>query len=337
MNLQLPETATARGRLRGGTVGICGMRSCIEWALARLGAAIAVVVVSLGAAASDAHAQSLEPRTYANTPVGLNFLIGGYGYMHYLVDPSVALKDGDAKTHSALLAYIRSLDLWGKSGQIGVVLPYGWLSASGTIAATGERRTREVSGFGDPVLRVSVNLYGAPALSLEEYAHYQQDTIVGVSLLMTAPLGQYNPDKLANIGANRWSFKPEIGISKALGRLTLEAATGVTFFTKNDEFFGGTTREQDPIYSVQGHLIYNFRSGIWAALDTTFYTGGRTTIDDVKRDDLQRNLRLGVTVALPVNRRNSIKLYWSTGVYTRTGSEIDLAGVVWQYRWGGSL
>lgn len=314
------------------------MPSCVESVLARwLGAAIAVVVVSLGAAASDAHAQSLEPRTYANAPVGLNFLIGGYGYTHYMADPSVALKDGDAKLHAAFLAYVRSLDLWGKSGKIDVLVPFGWLSASGTVADTGERREREVWGLDDPALRVSVNLYGAPALSLEEFAHYQQDTIVGASLLIRAPLGQYNPDRLANIGANRWSFKPEVGISKALGRWTLEAAAGVTVFTKNDKFFGGTTREQDPIYSVQGHVIYNFRSGIWAALDTTFYTGGRTTIDDVKRDDLQRNLRLGVTVALPVNRRNSIKLYWSTGVYTRTGSEIDLAGVAWQYRWGGGL
>ncbi|MGH7410213.1 MAG: transporter [Candidatus Methylomirabilis sp.] len=246
-------------------------------------------------------------------------------------------KDADSTIHSALLGYVRSLDLWGKSGQIAVWLPYSWLSASGTIAATGERRTREVSGLGDPALRVSVNLYGAPALSLEEFAHYQQDTIVGVTLVMTAPLGQYDPDKLANIGANRWSVKPEVGISKALGRWTLEAAAAVTFYTTNDEFLGGTTREQDPIYSVQGHVIYNFRSGIWAALNTTFYTGGRTTIDDVKGDDLQRNLRLGLTVALPVNRRNSIKLNWSTGVYTRTGSEFDLVGVTWVYQWGGGL
>jgi len=104
-----------------------------------------------------------------------------------------------------------------------------------------------------------------------------------------------------------------------------------------DSFFGGQTRAQDPIYSLQGHVLYHFRSGIWAALDITYYTGGRTTIDGVEGNDLQKNVRLGATVALPVNRHNSVKLYASTGVSTRTGSDFDAVGIAWQYRWGGGL
>ena len=71
------------------------------------------------------------------------------------------------------------------------------------------------------------------------------------------PLGQYDSDKLVNLGTNRWSVKPELGISKVWGPLTLEAAAGVTFYTTNDDFFGGKRREQEPLYSIQGHLIYN--------------------------------------------------------------------------------
>ena len=151
------------------------------------------------------------------------------------------------------------------------------------------------------------------------------------------PLGQYDSDKLANIGTNRWSFKPEVGISQALGRWTLEAAAGVTFYTNNDAFLGGKTREQDPLYSLQGHLIYNFRSGIWAALNATHYTGGSTTIDGEKGDDLQRNWRLGATLAIPLNLNNSIKFYASSGVQTRGGGDFDLVGIAWQYRWGEGL
>jgi hypothetical protein len=182
-----------------------------------------------------------------------------------------------------------------------------------------------------------VNFYGAPALSLQEFAGYRQDLIVGASLQVSAPLGQYDADKLVNIGTNRWAVKPELGVSKAWGSWTLELATGVTFYSDNDDFLSGKTREQDPIYSVQGHLIYSFRSGVWGALNATYYTGGRATVDGVQGDNLQQNSRLGATVALPLDRHNSIKLYASTGVSTRTGSDFDAIGIAWQYRWGGGL
>ena len=301
--------------------------------LARLGAAL--VVTALVARVSGA--QELEPRAYSNTPVGLNFVIAGYGYSKggVTTDPSVPLEDAKVQVHTALLAYVRSLNVWGKSGKLDVVLPYAWASGSATFA--GQPRERDVSGPGDPRFRFSVNLYGAPALSLEEFADYKQDTIVGASLQVSAPLGQYDSSKLLNIGTNRWSIKPELGISKALGPLTLELITGATFYTENDDFLGGRTLEQDPIYSVQGHLIYGFRSGIWGAVDGTYYTGGRTTINGVKSNNLQQNTRVGVTVALPVDRNNSVKLYGSTGVATRIGSNFVTIGIAWQYRWGGGL
>jgi len=301
--------------------------------------AVALLAITVIFHPGPAGAQSLEPRAYSNTPVGMNFLLLGYAYQEgdVLLDPSAPVKDIQVEVHSAVLAYVRSLDVWGKSGKIDVIAPYAWLSGTGTVEATEDTRRREVSGFGDPALRFSVNLYGAPALSLEEFKSYRQDIILGVSLQVTMPLGQYDSDKLANIGTNRWSFKPEVGISKTLGRWTLEGSAGVTFYTKNEDFFGGHTREQDPIYSLQGHLVYNFPRGIWAALNTTYYTGGRTTIDGVEGDDLQRNWRLGVTLALPVSLNHSIKLYASTGAYTRTGGDFDLIGIAWQYRWGGGL
>jgi len=300
-------------------------------------AGVALLSIALSSLPASANAQALEPRAYANAPVGLNFLILGYAYQQgdVLLDPSVPLEDTSVEIHSSVLAYVRSIDVWGKSGKIDMIIPYAWLSGKGKVE--GEGRSRRVSGFADPALRFSVNLYGAPSLSLEEFKSYRQDTILGVSLQVTMPFGQYDSDKLANIGTNRWSFKPEVGISQALGRWTLEGSAGVTIYTKNDDFFGGKTREQDPIYSLQGHLIYNFPRGIWAALNTTYYTGGRTTIDGVEGNDLQKNWRFGATLALPISLHHSIKLYASTGVYTRTGDEFDLVGIAWQYRWGAGL
>jgi hypothetical protein len=301
----------------------------------RIGAVLAVTAFAL--MAWEARGQDLEPRTYSNIPVGLNFLIAGYGYSvgGVVTDPSFPLEDGDVQIHSTVLAYARAVDVWGTSGKFDVVLPFAWVS--GTATFRGQPREREVSGLADPRFRFSVNLYGAPALSLQEFADYKQDLIIGASLQVSAPLGQYDSSKLLNIGTNRWSIKPELGVSKALGPLTLELDAGVTFYTNNDDFLNGMTLEQDPIYAVQGHLIYNFGAGVWGALDATYYTGGRTTVDGVKGDTLQENTRLGLTVALPVNRYNSIKLYASTGVFARTGSNFNTGGIVWQFRWGGGL
>jgi hypothetical protein len=293
-----------------------------------------VVMAILGMVNSSVSEADIEPRSYSNIPVGFNFLLAGYTYQTGNVSfvPTLPISNAKLETSSAFLAYVRSLDVWGKSGKIDIIIPEAWLS--GQAEVFGQQRSRDVVGFADPMVRVYVNLFGAPALSMKEFANYKQDTIVGVSLAVTAPGGQYDPHKLVNIGTNRWSIKPEIGISKAWGALTAEAAAGVFVFTDNNQPFVGQTLAQTPIYSFQGHLIYNFTQGIWGALDANYYTGGRTTMDNQTADNLQQNWRVGGTLAFPITRQNSIKLYGNTGIYSRTGSNYDIVGIAWQYRWG---
>jgi len=282
-------------------------------------------------------ATDIEPRSYSNIPVGMNFLIAGYAYTkgNVAFAPSVPIKNGQLEIHSTVQAYVRSLDIWGKSGKIDIIFPEAWLSGQADVL--GKPRAREISGFADPLVRLYVNLYGAPALSLKEFADYKQDTIIGISLAVTAPGGQYDSTKLVNIGTNRWSVKPEIGVSKTWGALTAEAAAGMFFYTDNDQPFLGNTLAQNRIYNFQGHLIYSFGSGIWGAFDTNYYTGGRTITDNITADNLQQNWRVGGTLALPINRQNSIKINGSTGIYSRSGSSYDIIGIAWQYRWGEGL
>ncbi|MGZ5001100.1 MAG: transporter [Methylomonas sp.] len=278
--------------------------------------------------------QDLEPRTYANTPVGLNFLILGYTHTEggVATDPALPIENTQVEQHTAVLAYARSFDFYGKSAKFDVVLPYG--SAEGSATVTGQDRQREVNGLVDPRFHFSLNFFGAPALSMKEYADYQQDIILGTTLEVTAPGGQYDADKLLNLGTNRWSIKPELGISKRLGPLTFELAGGVRFYTDNGEFLGDKLREQAPVYSVQGHLIYSIGYGVWAAADATFYTGGQTRVNGHYNNNNLENSRVGATLALPVNRYNSLKLYYSTSVSVLAGSNFDTAGIAWQYRFG---
>jgi hypothetical protein len=296
-----------------------------------------LAVIALLLLAAQAHASEIEPRAYVNTPVGINFLLAGYAYSDGGLSTagSSPIQDAQLRIHTGVLAYARTLDVWGKSGKFDVILPYSQLTGSAMVA--GQPRERNVSGLNDPLFRFAVNFYGSPALSLPEFANYQQNLIIGASVQVSAPLGQYDKDKLVNLGNNRWFVKPDIGISKAWGALTIELSTGVYLFSTNDEYFGGKRLEQDPVSSTQVHVTYNFGRGIWAALSGTYDYGGRTTVDGVQRDDLQKNSRVGATLALPVNRNNSVKLFVTSSVSTSSGNDFSVVGFVWQYRWGQGL
>ncbi len=310
------------------------------WGSSRLATLRGMVLLAAAlalAVPSGLRAQQMEPRSYANAPIGLNFLVAAYQYAwgDVLFDPSVPIKNADAKVNGVVLGYSRVLDFWGESGTLAVALPYAWISGSGLVEGQAESVHR--SGFGDLGLRLSVNLIGAPALSLQEFRAYRQDTIVGASLAITAPTGQYDPPKLVNVGTNRWSFAPQVGVSKALGQWILEGTMGVTFFTDNNEFLGNKVRQQDPLYAVQAHVIYNFSPALWGALDWTYYFGGRTTVNGILGEDLQSNSRWGATLAQSLDKYNSIKFYFNAGAYARTGTDFTTIGIAWQYRWGAGL
>lgn len=295
---------------------------------------IAALVLLVVACAVPCRAQEIEPRAYSNAPVGVNFFITGLvGTRGDLVFNTLPITNAKIDTANALLAYGRVLNIGGKSAKFDVIVPYTWLD--GSAEYQGGPIARVVDGFADPRFRLSVNLFGAPALKVKDFKAYKQDVIVGVSLQVSAPWGQYDPERLVNIGTKRWFVKPEVGVSKAVGHWTFEGKAAATFFSDNDDFFGGNEREQDVIYTLQAHSIRGFKSGTWAALDLSYLTGGRTTINGTRSDDLQENWRVGCTVALPLAKKHSIKINASSGVSSRTGNDYDLLGVAWQYRWGG--
>lgn len=298
---------------------------------------VLAVIATACTALPVVHAQTLEPRSYTNTPVGINFVVGGLGYMtgDVVSDAATPIENAQIDSWLPVVGYARSFGLAGRSGKIDVIAPMGCLEGSADFR--GEHYERDTCGAGDPSFKASLNLYGAPAITLAELPAWRQDLIVGVGLRVTTPWGAHDSNKLLNVGANSWTFKPEIGLSKAIGRVTVELIGAVALHGDNDSYFGHKQREQDPVYSLQGHLIYAFRNGAWLALNATGYHGGRTTIDGIENDDLQRNSRLGVTLTMPVNRRNSFKVTTSTGTTTRTGGDFDAIALLWQYRWGGGL
>jgi hypothetical protein len=282
------------------------------------------------AVAHRASAQEIEPRAFSPSPVGVTFVLVGAGQSTggILTDPSLPVDDVDAEINAGVVGLGRSFGLFGRLATVVVAQPY--LSGQFTGTLDGEPAAASRSGFGDTKLRMSVNLFGNPAMSASEFAKRKPGTTLGASLSVSAPTGIYYPARLINVGTNRWALKPEIGVSHPVGPWDLEASAGVWLFEDNPDFFGGRHLEQDPLASVQAHVSYTFRPRLWLSVDATVYDGGETTVDGVKKDNRQSNSRYGLTLALPVTRSQSFKLYWNDGATTRIGSDFSTYGIAWQ-------
>jgi hypothetical protein len=281
-------------------------------------------------------AQELEPRAYSVSPVGTNFAVIGItrsaGDIDF--DPALPVENASGRLYTAFLGYGRAMNFFGRSANVAVTLPYQFGNLQGDINGSPQQLRR--SGLVNPAMRFAVNLYGAPAMDLEEFAAYRRKTIVGASLVVTAPLGQYDPAQFVNIGTNRWGVKPELGVSRRFGHWFFDVYLGVWLFSANDDY-RGTVRKQDPIVSTQTHVSYAFRPRLWAAFDANFYTGGRTSIDGIPGNDLQRNSRIGGTLSIPLTRRQSLKFSGSTGAITNIGAAFTSVGIAYQYLWGAGL
>lgn len=309
-----------------------GARNLLSSSRARgLSSLAAGLLAAFGSA--RAAGQSLEPRAYSPNPVGTNFAVANYGYQTGAVvfDATLPFKDVTAKVNSGSLIYVRTFNLFGRSANAGLVVPYVWGSIEGEVNEENRRITR--SGFGDLQSRLTVNLLGGPALTPAEFAVRKPERTLGISLLTVAPTGQYFPDKLINIGGNRWAFKPELGFSQPLGKWSFEAYAGAWFFTTNDDFFGGQTRSQEPVIAFQGHVSYTFAPRLWLAASGTYYTGGKTTINGVLNSDLQNNSRVSLTASVPVARNQSLKFFWARGATTSIGADFTTYSVSYQFVW----
>jgi hypothetical protein len=280
-------------------------------------------------------AQELAPRIYWPLPVGTNVGIVGYQLNtgDILIDPSLPITGVESDINYFQVTYQRSFSLLGRSATAQFSLPYADGVTEGFVE--GEFRRQELSGLTDARFQLAINLKGAPAMDAAGFKELRAAprTIIGASLLVQAPTGEYHPDLLLNLGTNRWAIKPGIGIIVPLHPTwLLEFDLGVWFFGDNNDF-AGTTREQDPIVSTEMHLVKRIRPGFWASLDANYYTGGETRVGDAFRDDLQRNSRVGFTVVFPIQGRHAIRGNFSTGLTTRSGGDFAIYALSYLYGW----
>lgn len=277
-------------------------------------------------------AQDLEPRSYYNLPVGETFMAMALARAEgdLAPAPSSPIEDLELRIDVLGVGIARTFALAGSSAKV------DFLGArtcyEGSAIFQGEFTEGRRCEYGDPKLKLTWNFFGAPALKMAEYRKWKQGLVVGASLLASIPVGEYTSDQIINAGTNRWMLRPGLGMSWRTGRWQWEFKTEVSFFEDNDDFFGGIKSEQDPLYAVNAHVIFDLRKGRWISLDTNYFWGGEGKKDGRSQDDRQDNARFGLTYSMPITQKQSIKLYYSEGVATRIGNDFDRYGISWLYR-----
>jgi len=311
--------------------GIFDLGARVSTRLARKALILICAGLSL---AQSVKAQDLTPRAYLITPTGSNAMVVSFAYNtgDVLLDPTIPITNLTAQFQVPILSYYHSFGFFGRSANVAVALPYGYGHFEGSVYDSATRISR--SGLADSRVRFSVNLHGGPAMKLPDFVKYRERTIIGASITVVVPIGQYDPARLINPGANRWAFKPEIGFGRRRGHWALDAYAGTWIFSPNSQFFPGNTyRHQNPIASFEFHLGYYVKPKMWVSFDSNFWAGGSTVSNGVANNDAARNSRLGGTVAIPITRSQSLKFSASRGAVVRVGGNFTNLTAGWQYSW----
>jgi hypothetical protein len=284
-------------------------------------------------------AQDLEPRRWSHLPTGLNVIGIATGYTDgdILFDPVLLAEDVRFDLYLVGAAYISTFDLFGKSARIDFTQPYAVGRWEGLI--DGEYTSTRRSGLMDSLLRFSINIYGAPALTGKEFIKYKMDnpvnTTIGAALAVTFPIGDYDNTKLINLSGNRMVYRPQLGILHQRRNWQFELTGSVYLYGENDDFWNGNVHTQDPLWFMQGHVIYAIKPGWWASLSGGFAHGGRSDVNGVPKSDDRRSRYIALSLGVPINARQGLKItYLTRDTHIDTGLRTNALLLGWSMSWG---
>jgi hypothetical protein len=279
--------------------------------------------------------QDLEPRLLSPIPTGGNFAIASYGYSvgNILLDNSLPVEDLNASINSFVFAYAKSFKLFNKLAKFDGIIPYAFGTYDAIVNNVDTSATR--SGFGDPLFRLSMIFIGTDPLSSSDFFKQEHKKFnLGAAVRVTVPLGQYDPTKLLNLGANRWAIKLTLAGSYTIRRrVVLEGHLNSIFFTENSSFYNGNTLKQKPLLATQFHAIYIFKPGIWVAASLGRSYLGETVLNGVEQDNLQKTSRYGFAFAYKLKPHSALKLGFTSGITARYGANFTSIVLAYQYIW----
>jgi hypothetical protein len=243
-------------------------------------------------------ARAGSARDYLNAPVDTWLLTLNASYT-----TSVTPEDGTdtipgvrSNVFAQSIVLTRVMDFLGRTGGLSIVLPYAWI---GTSAGPFRASTNGVSDVG---FLFQMNIFGGPALTREEFRFFVPQTFSSFHLLVTTPLGTYEPTSPINPSANRWMISPTINFSYTpdQGWSWIETYVAGRFFGNNNNFLvnGAQTLSQKPLLRLEEHVSRNLTDALWLSIDAYYNLGGETNIDGLEQDNMANTVQLGAGMGL---------------------------------------
>lgn len=269
------------------------------------------------------YSQDVEPRRWANMPLGLNAVGVGYAFTSgdVFFDPLLGAEDVTYKSNAFVASYIRPFNLWNKLARIDVQIPFVTAKWDGLLS--GVPTSVERTGFADPRIRFSLNLTGPPPGSIQELKEYRSNnpvfTTFGVSLAITLPFGEYFNDKLINLGANRFVIRPQAGFVHYWGPWSFELTGSLLLYTINNDFFNGQQQKRDPMFAFQTHLIRQFAKRYWASLSVGYNQGASSVVNNQFNDDQRANFVTAASIGASFSGNQGVKLAY---IFSDTQNDI---------------
>jgi hypothetical protein len=273
-----------------------------------------------------AQAQAYGPRQFWLAPAGTNvFTVSGmYSSSNTVVDTSIIFPNLNVDTYVVVPSYARFFGIGHRLSQVSVAVPYAWANVSLSTANRGVTPSKQ--GLADSYVHFTVGLVNTPALAPAEFGAYMQKenppVVVYGLLAVMPPTGDYQNDRLVNIGTNRWTFRAGLPTTVRLSpnwapgkTTTFEILPSVDVYTPNNdpafpEFsirgrqvgtrlanqFAPNQTTQAPMGTLEMHLTHDLSKQLWVSLDSYSRLGGQTFSDGKAGDNQQAWTALGGTI-----------------------------------------
>ena len=199
--------------------------------------------------------------------------------------------------------------------------------------------SQSASGYADPFIQLDVNLFGTPPMKRNfEVFDYEPTWTIDVSTMLGLPIGEYDADKLVNLGQNRWfgriafPIKYHFGVFSRGYMRSLEVTPSVWLFAENDDFMGQKL-ENDPMWQVEAHLTSDFTPSLWCSLDLLYRGGFKSEIDGVEMGEDLDIGDLGFTLSYQVTDNLAIRTGFSSNVFGDSDLDNSMIRLQVVYAW----
>lgn len=246
------------------------------------------------------------------------------------IDPAhVVSADGDVEANVVVAGYAKMLPLFDRTLTLAILEPMGRISGEASVA--GRTFDQDATGFGDPMIEAGINLIGPKAIrNIPDLVRYEPKFSLDLIVDLAFPVGEYDNEQPLNLGQNRWYGRVGAPIVWQFGpwvpgrRTTLEMLPSVWFFSENNDYVGQTL-STDPMFQLEAHLTRDFTGHFWGSLDSTYMTGGVSSVNGADGDSLN-NLGVGFTLGYQINDNLSLTAGYMATVNDSDPGDLQMDG-----------